>query len=77
MYVMPKEARNLQFQRIDHNYCGVLYNGSYVGSVLKDDDEYVVHVGPAGVRFRETCKAHLKRSFIIFLKESGYIATDD
>ena len=77
MFVMPKEARNLKFQRIDHNYCDVLYNGSYVGSVLGQDDEYVAHAGPAGVRFRETCKANLKRSFILFLEQSGYIATGD
>ena len=76
MYVIPKEARNLQFERIDDNYCGVHYRGSRVGSILKDEDEYVVHVGPAGIRFRETSKAHLKRSFVIFLAESGYITTD-
>ncbi len=76
MYAMPNEARHLQFERIDDNYCGVLYSGSRVGSILKDGDEYVVHVGPAGIRFRETCKAHVKRSFIIFLEQSGYIATE-
>ena len=75
MYVMPKEAANLQFDRIDHDYCAVLYSGNHVGSIRKDDDEYVVHVGPAGLRFRETNKAHVKRSFIMFLEQSGYITT--
>lgn len=76
MYVMPSEATNLQFRPIDRNYCAVLYNGSHVGSVLKDDEEYVVHVGPAGIRFRETCKAHVKRTFILFLGECGYISVE-
>ena len=76
MYVMPREAANLQFRPMGRDYCSVLYDGSHVGSILKEDDEYVVHVGPAGIRFRETCKAHVKRTFIIFLSECGYIPAE-